>query len=109
MRVGIASDHRGFETKEKMTKYLIEKGYDVIDYGTYSKDRTDYTKYGFILGENVSNKTVEYVKMKDFLKWLKGNYKNKIGVYSGPRKESKMSELKELLKKNEDFKVVSFN
>ena len=55
------------------------------------------------------NKTVEYVKMKDFLKWLKGNYKNKIGVYSGPRKESKMSELKELLKKNEDFKVLSFN
>ena len=60
MKIGIASDHRGFETKEKMTKYLIEKGYDVIDYGTYSKDRTDYTKYGFILGENVSNKTVEY-------------------------------------------------
>jgi len=58
MKIGIASDHRGFETKEKMTKYLIEKGYDVIDYGTYSKDRTDYTKYGFILGENVSNKTV---------------------------------------------------
>ena len=44
MKIGIASDHRGFETKEKMTKYLIEKGYDVIDYGTYSKDRTDYTK-----------------------------------------------------------------
>ena len=37
------------------------------------------------------------------------NYKNKIGVYSGPRKESKISELKELLKKNEDFKVLSFN
>ena len=35
MKIGIASDHRGFETKEKMTKYLIEKGYDVIDYGTY--------------------------------------------------------------------------
>ena len=29
MKIGIASDHRGFETKEKMTKYLIEKGYDV--------------------------------------------------------------------------------
>lgn len=60
MKIGIASDHRGFEIKEKMTKYLTEKGYDVIDYGTYSKDRTDYTKYGFILGENVSSKIVEY-------------------------------------------------
>ena len=60
MKIGIASDHRGYETKEKMTKYLMEKGYDVVDYGTNSKDRVDYTKYGFILGEKVSNKMVEY-------------------------------------------------
>ncbi len=60
MKIGIASDHRGFETKQKMTKYLEEKGYDVIDYGTNDTTRVDYTKYGFILGENVSNHNVDY-------------------------------------------------
>ena len=59
MKIGIASDHRGFETKQILTKYLTDKGYNIVDYGTYSKDRVDYTKYGFILGEAVSKKEVE--------------------------------------------------
>ncbi len=60
MKLGIASDHRGFETKQKMIKFLEEKGYDVIDYGTNSTDRVDYTKYGFILGEAVRDKQVDF-------------------------------------------------
>ncbi|MDO4962988.1 MAG: RpiB/LacA/LacB family sugar-phosphate isomerase [bacterium] len=60
MKIGIASDHRGFETKQILTKYLILKGYNVIDYGTDSKKRVDYTKYGFILGEAVSKKEVDF-------------------------------------------------
>lgn len=60
MKIGIASDHRGFETKQKLTKYLKSKSYDVYDYGTKSTERVDYTKYGFILGEKVSKKEVDY-------------------------------------------------
>ena len=52
MKIGIANDHRGYETKQKLTKYLIDLGYNVINYGTDSQDRADYTKYGFLLGEN---------------------------------------------------------
>ena len=59
MNIGIASDHRGLETKQILTKYLSSKGYNVIDYGTHSKDRVDYTKYGFILGEKVRDKEVD--------------------------------------------------
>ena len=67
MKIGIASDHRGFETKQKMTKYLKEKGYDVIDYGTNDTTRVDYTKYVFILGENVSNHNVDYgIELSDW-------------------------------------------
>ena len=60
MNIGIASDHRGFDTKQILTKYLIDKGYNVIDYGTKSKERVDYTKYGFILGEKVASNEVNY-------------------------------------------------
>ena len=60
MRIGIASDHRGYETKQILTKYLIDKGYNVIDYGTDSTVRVDYPKYGFILGEKVAEQEVEY-------------------------------------------------
>ena len=60
MKIGISNDHRGVETKQKLTKYLKEKGYNVIDYGTNQEGRVDYTTYGFILGEKVSSKEVDY-------------------------------------------------
>ncbi len=55
MKIGIANDHRGFKTKQILTEYLTLKGYTVVDYGTDSIDRVDYTKYGFILGEKVAS------------------------------------------------------
>lgn len=60
MKIGIANDHRGVETKQKLTNYLISKGYDIVNYGTDTEDRVDYTKYGFILGEKVANNEVDY-------------------------------------------------
>ena len=60
MKIGIASDHRGFETKQILINFLEEKGYTIVDYGTNSKDRVDYTKYGFRLGEAVAKKEVDY-------------------------------------------------
>ncbi len=60
MKIGIANDHRGFETKQILTKYLTDKGYNVVDYGTHSTDRVDYTTYGFLLGEKVRDKEVDF-------------------------------------------------
>lgn len=60
MKIGISNDHRGYETKQKLTKYLIDLGYNVVNYGTDSKTRVDYTKYGFILGEKVASHEVDY-------------------------------------------------
>lgn len=59
MKIGIASDHRGYETKEKI-KIILKEEYEIIDYGTDSKERVDYPKYGIILGEKVANKDVDY-------------------------------------------------
>ena len=51
--IGIASDHRGYKLKQKLTKYLTKKGYAVIDYGTDSTASADYPVYGFRLGEAI--------------------------------------------------------
>ena len=59
MKIGIASDHRGYETKEKLKEYYKNK-YEIIDYGTNSTERTDYRIYGIKLGEKVRDKEVEY-------------------------------------------------
>lgn len=59
MKIGFASDHRGYQLK----KYLIEeleKNYEIEDYGTYSEESVDYPDYAFILGENVVNKNVDF-------------------------------------------------
>ena len=59
MKIGIASDHRGYETKERLKEYFKDK-YEIIDYGTNSKDRVDYPIYGIKLGEKVRDNEVEY-------------------------------------------------
>lgn len=59
MKIGFASDHRGYQLK----KYLIEeleKNYEIEDYGTYSEESVDYPDYAFILGKNVVNKNVDF-------------------------------------------------
>ena len=59
MKIGFASDHRGYQLK----KYLIEeleKKYEIEDDGTYSEESVDYPDYAFILGENVVNKNVDF-------------------------------------------------
>jgi ribose 5-phosphate isomerase B len=41
MKVFLATDHTGFELKEKLKTFLTEKGYDVEDCGAYSFDKDD--------------------------------------------------------------------
>lgn len=60
MKLGIVSDHRGFNTKQELTKKLKDKGYNITDYGTFSTERVDYTKFGFLIGEKVAKKEVDY-------------------------------------------------
>ena len=42
----LGADHRGYELKEKITRWLFEWEYDFLDVGAQSLDPTDdYTKY----------------------------------------------------------------
>lgn len=59
MKIGFASDHRGYKLKQELIDHLKEE-YDVVDYGTDSEESTDYPDYAFLLGENVSDRKVDF-------------------------------------------------
>ena len=42
MKIGIASDHAGFELKEILKVELIKLGYTITDFGTNSPESMDY-------------------------------------------------------------------
>lgn len=43
--IPIASDHGGFEMKKFLIAKLVEEGYEVKDYGTYTTESVDYPDY----------------------------------------------------------------
>ena len=52
--IPIASDHAGFELKEKLRRELEKLGYDVEDLGTSSPASSDYADYAHPLAREVS-------------------------------------------------------
>lgn len=42
MKIGIGSDHAGFEYKEAIKQHLSEAGHEVVDFGTHSTEPVDY-------------------------------------------------------------------
>jgi ribose 5-phosphate isomerase B len=59
MKIGMASDHAGFEYKTKLAKLLKKKGYEVVDFGTYSSVSCDYPDYAHPLGKALENGEVD--------------------------------------------------
>ncbi len=52
-KVGIASDHAGYEMIEFVVGYLQAKGFEVYDFGTHSPESVDYADFGHPLAEAV--------------------------------------------------------
>jgi ribose 5-phosphate isomerase B len=60
MRIGIASDHGGFELKQKLLPRLREAGHEVIDFGAFELNRDDdYPDFAIPLGQAVASGNVE--------------------------------------------------
>ncbi len=55
MKIAIACDHGGLNLKKEIIKYLCEKGYDYLDYGTDSTDSCDYPDFALPAAEAVAN------------------------------------------------------
>lgn len=60
MKIGLASDHRGYKLKEYLKQVLPTMNYEIIDFGTNSEESTDYPDYAFALGEAVTSKKVDF-------------------------------------------------
>ncbi len=50
----IGSDHVGLDLKQPIKEYLIEKGYEVKDFGVFTGDRMNYPEIAFRVGKVVA-------------------------------------------------------
>ncbi len=60
MKIAIGSDHGGFDSKEAVVNHLKEKGYEVVDVGTNSKESCHYPIFGAEVARKVASKECDY-------------------------------------------------
>ena len=53
MKIAIASDHAGLEMKNIINDFIAEKGYGVLDVGTYDCSSVDYPAYADKMAANI--------------------------------------------------------
>ena len=59
MKIAIASDHRGFETKRKLIPMLKQKGHEVEDFGCESATSCDYPDFAIPASKAVAEGKAE--------------------------------------------------
>ncbi|MDR0733503.1 MAG: ribose 5-phosphate isomerase B [Dysgonamonadaceae bacterium] len=59
MKIGLASDHAGFELKEHIRIYLDKRDIPYIDYGAYSNESVNYASFGHRLAEAIEDEEVQ--------------------------------------------------
>lgn len=60
LRLGIGSDHAGFELKESILAMLKEKGFSVKNFGTYTADSVDYPDFVHPLAKEVQENKLDF-------------------------------------------------
>lgn len=59
-KIGIASDHAGFNLKDEILKYLKDEGYKVFDLGTFNGyESVDYPDFACKVSEGIRKKKFE--------------------------------------------------
>ncbi len=58
MKVGVGSDHAGFDLKEFLKGQLKKEGFEVIDYGTHIKKSVDYPDFAEKLAVGIQKKEI---------------------------------------------------
>ena len=53
--IALAADHAGYPLKEEIKEHLLERGFDVKDFGTDSDKSVDYAVFAKIAGESVAS------------------------------------------------------
>lgn len=55
MKIAIGNDHVAVGMKNHITKYLEDKGYEIVNFGTDSEERADYPIYGKKVADAVAS------------------------------------------------------
>jgi len=53
-KIVLASDHAGFNLKEKIKKFLLNKGRKILDLGTNNTNSVDYPDYAHLLSKKIN-------------------------------------------------------
>ncbi len=59
MKIGISNDHSAVDLKNSVLNHLLEKGYDVVNFGTDSTESFDYPLAATVLAKAIQNKEVD--------------------------------------------------
>ncbi|MHC5249370.1 RpiB/LacA/LacB family sugar-phosphate isomerase [Enterococcus sp. LJL120] len=59
MKVGLGADVNAFDMKEDVKEYLAMLGYEVVDYGVYEKNDTDYPQIAATVAHAIKAGEVE--------------------------------------------------
>jgi ribose 5-phosphate isomerase B len=55
-KIAIGADHAGFELKESLREWLLENGFEIKDFGTYTSESADYPDFAHPVAEAVEKK-----------------------------------------------------
>jgi ribose 5-phosphate isomerase B len=59
MRIGIASDHRGYQMKTRLVQLLESMEHDVVDFGPADAANVDYPDYARLVARSVASQQSE--------------------------------------------------
>ncbi len=60
MKIAIGNDHAAVEMKKEIVEYLVEKGYEVENFGTDTSESIDYPVYGEKVARAVAEGRADY-------------------------------------------------
>jgi RpiB/LacA/LacB family sugar-phosphate isomerase len=58
--VAIGADHAGYDLKETLKKFLLQRSLSVADFGTSSRESTDYPDFAQAVGQSVANRKAQF-------------------------------------------------
>jgi ribose 5-phosphate isomerase B len=64
-KVSIGGDHTGFKIKNLISKLLVEKGFEIIDVGTYDENACDYPDFAYAAAIKVKNGETDFAVLVD--------------------------------------------
>lgn len=60
MKIAIGNDHGGFASKVEVSKFLVSKGYEVVDCGCFDENSCDYPDFAVLVAEKIQNKEADF-------------------------------------------------